>query len=58
MKNMKIRIKPFQVFADPDDQESIYAAIVEHLEEVSEENFFAATLVEEDDESYEEEDGV
>jgi hypothetical protein len=57
MKNLKIKIKPFEVFADQTDREQIIEAIMEHLSEISEEAFFTFTDADEDeDDTYPDED--
>ena len=56
MNNLKIVIKPFEIFADQSDRDQLIEAIMLHLEEIQEENFFKFYQVKEDeDDSYGEE---
>ncbi len=56
MKNMRIKIAPFTVYADEDDRESIVFEILSKLEEISDEPFFTSTVIEDEEDSEDAED--
>lgn len=56
MKNIRIVIKPFQVFADIEDRDQLVEAIMLQLEEIQESDFFVVGDANEDeDDTYGEE---
>jgi hypothetical protein len=58
MKNLKIKIKAFEVYADPEDREAIVSAILLQIEEMAEENFFTAIVSDDDEDMGYEDDSL